>query len=33
MKTLAEIAILHPEKVGREVYYINDHLYKVLGEE
>lgn len=33
LKALAVIGILRPEKVGREVYYINDRLYKVLVEE
>jgi Fic family protein len=33
LKVLAQLDILRPEKVGREVYYINDHLYKVLVEE
>ena len=33
LKTLAAIGVLRPEKVGREAYYINDRLYKVLVEE
>ncbi|HIJ95550.1 MAG TPA: Fic family protein [Desulfuromonadales bacterium] len=33
LKTLATIGVLRPEKVGREVYYINDRLYKILVEE
>lgn len=30
LKTLSGLGILRPHKIGREIYYINDRLFKVL---